>query len=100
MNFLHLVQIYLEIQVLRIDDCSCEDDDLKSPERHTSMNAGTSQNFGQVEKDPALLIYPVLVLSHISGVLKPHFLLFLYVSCWKMNRLWLSMLSLWEWLSL
>ena len=32
------------------------------------MTAGTSRNFGQAEKDPALLIYPVLVLSHISGV--------------------------------
>ena len=58
------------------------------------MTAGTSQNFGQAEKDPTLLIYPVLVLSHISGVLELHFLLFLLVPHWKMNRLWLSMLSL------
>ena len=58
------------------------------------MTAGTSQNFGQAEKDPALLIYPVWVLSCISGVLESHFLLFLFVSHQKMNRLWLSMLSL------
>ena len=44
------------------------------------MTAGTSQNSGQAEKDPPLLIYPVLVLSCISGVLKLHFLLFLFVS--------------------
>ena len=82
------------IQALRIDDGSCVDDNLKLPERHTSMTAGTSQNFGQAEKDPALLIYPVLVLSHISGVLKSHFSLFLFVSHQKMNQLWLSMLGL------
>ena len=34
------------------------------------MTAGTSRNFRQAEKDPALLIYPVLVLSRISGILK------------------------------
>ena len=58
------------------------------------MTAGTSRIFGQAEKDLALLIYPVLVLSCISGVLKLHFSLFLFVSCRKMNWLWLSMLSL------
>ena len=58
------------------------------------MTAGTSQNFGQAEKDPTLLIYPVLVLSRISGVLKLHFSLFLFVSHRKMNWLWLSMLNL------
>ena len=58
------------------------------------MTAGTSQDFRQAEKDPALLIYPVLVLSRISGVLELHFLLFLFVSHQKMNWLWLSMLSL------
>ena len=58
------------MQVLRIDDWSYDDADLNLPERHTSMTAGTSQNSGQTEKDPALLIYPVLVLSCISGVLK------------------------------
>ena len=58
------------------------------------MTAGTSQIFGQAEKDPALLIDPVLVLSRISGVLELHFSLFLLVSHQKMNWLWLSMLSL------
>ena len=82
------------IQALKIDDCSCVDDNLKTPERHTSMTGGTSRNSGQAEKDPAHLIYPVLVVSRISGVLKSHFSFFLFVSHQKTNRLWLSMLSL------
>ena len=57
------------------------------------MTAGPSQNFGQAEKDPTLFKYPVLVLSHISGVLELHFSLFLLVLHRKMNQLWLSMLS-------
>ena len=94
MDFLHLVQTCTGIQALKIDDWSDIDAELTSPERCTSMTAGTSRNSGQAEKDSALLIYPVLVLSHISGVLKLHFLLFLFVSLRKTNRHWLSMLSL------
>ena len=101
--FLHLLQVVYctlaGIHALRADDL------LMIETLHCLKGApawlmALPEFLGKLKKDPALLIYSVLVFSHISGVLKLHFSFFLFVSLRKTNRLWLSMLSLWERLSL